>query len=400
MTNNKCTLEIVKTLGVGGMATVYLARRDEGGRTRDVAVKKLHAFLAADSASVAVLEDEAQLGACIRHPNVVGVIDFIQPASEHETPALVMEWIEGVDLAELVRAATKSGRRLPLDVVSAIACDVLAGLHAAHESRRDDGLALEIVHRDVSPQNILVGFDGVVRVTDCGVAKAAWRQQHTEHGAIKGKLGYLAPEQLTGLADRRADVFGVGVVLWELLTGTRLRKGDGVEVLVEILCKQMEAPSTVNAETALLDGIVLRALERCPEDRFATAVDMLAAIASVVAPASAERVAEVTRSFVGQPESTVSPEAITIDEPIAIEQAVVPSARRRVRRSSCPQSYAPPPAWSIPKVDSDVLDLLGVIDARRDELARFSAARTRSSIRSLAPPTPFRDHRPLPYRRA
>ena len=165
----------------------------------------------------------------------------------HETPALVMEWIEGVDLAELVRAATKSGRRLPLDVVSAIACDVLAGLHAAHESRRDDGLALEIVHRDVSPQNILVGFDGVVRVTDFGVAKAAWRQQHTEHGAIKGKLGYLAPEQLTGLADRRADVFGVGVVLWELLTGTRLRKGDGVEVLVEILCKQMEAPSTVNA---------------------------------------------------------------------------------------------------------------------------------------------------------
>src|SRR5687768_11695849 len=110
------------------MATVYLARRDEGGRTREVAVKKLHSFLAADSASIAVLEDEAQLGACIRHPNVVGVIDFVQPSSDLDTPSLVMEWIEGVDLAELVRAAQKSGTRLPLDVVAAIACDVLAGL--------------------------------------------------------------------------------------------------------------------------------------------------------------------------------------------------------------------------------------------------------------------------------
>jgi eukaryotic-like serine/threonine-protein kinase len=404
MTNNKCTLEIVKTLGVGGMATVYLARRDEGGRTRDVAVKKLHAFLAADSASVAVLEDEAQLGACIRHPNVVSVIDFIEPTSEHEAPALVMEWIEGVDLAELVRATTKSGRRLPLDVVSAIACDVLAGLHAAHESCRDDGLALEIVHRDVSPQNILVGIDGIVRVTDFGVAKAAWRQQHTEHGAIKGKLGYLAPEQLTGLADRRADVFGVGVVLWELLTGARLRTGDGVEVLVEILCKQMEAPSTLNAEAAALDAIVLAALERSPEDRFASADERRTALASIVAPASADRVAEVTRAFLGTAEPTVSsaPEVITSDESIAIEQPAraFRASRRRSFRPGCPQSYAPPPAWAIPKADADVLEILSVLDARRDELARFSAARARSSTRPLALPTPSRDHRPPPFRRA
>lgn len=345
MTNNKHNLEIVKTLGVGGMATVYLARRDEGGRTRDVAVKKLHAFLAADSASVAVLEDEAQLGACIRHPNVVGVIDFIAPVSEHDAPALVLEWIEGVDLAELVRASTKSDRRLPIDVVAAIACDVLAGLHAAHESRRDDGLALEIVHRDVSPQNILVGIDGVVRVTDFGVAKAAWRQQHTEHGAIKGKLAYLAPEQLTGLADRRADVFGLGVVLWELLTGARLRVGDGVEVLVEILCKQIEAPSTKNADAAALDAIVMRALERCPEDRFATAEDMLAAIASVVSPAPAKRVAEVVASVLGNA------------EPIAAAPRTERSPRRDRHPSRRP-SYAPPSAWAIPGAESDVLDLL------------------------------------------
>lgn len=408
MTNNKCTLEIVKTLGVGGMATVYLARRDEGGRTRDVAVKKLHAFLAADSASVAVLEDEAQLGACIRHPNVVSVIDFIEAASEHEGPALVMEWIEGVDLAELVRAANTSGRRLPLDVVAAIACDVLAGLHAAHESRREDGLALEVVHRDVSPQNILVGFDGVIRVTDFGVAKAAWRQQHTEHGAIKGKLGYLAPEQLTGLADRRADVFGVGVVLWELLTGTRLRTGDGIEVLVEILCKQMQAPSTLNAEAAALDAIVLCALERSAEDRFASAVDMLSAIAAVVAPASAERVAEITRAFLGGTEPSVSRDAITIDE--HLQKPSPRKARRSSGPSSGPSSYAPPPAWAIPDAEAAVLDLLGELractgssfgaEACKSRMTKISAARARSPRHSLAPPMPSLDHRPPPFRRA
>jgi serine/threonine protein kinase len=423
MTNNKCTFEIVKTLGVGGMATVYLARRDEGGRTRDVAVKKLHAFLAADSASVAVLEDEAQLGACIRHPNVVGVIDFIAATSETETPALVMEWIEGVDLSELVRVATKSGRRLPLDVVSAIACDVLAGLHAAHESRRDDGLALEIVHRDVSPQNILVGVDGVVRVTDFGVAKAAWRQQHTEHGAIKGKLGYLAPEQLTGLADRRSDVFGLGVVLWELLTGTRLRASDGVEVLVEILCKQMEAPSTLVAEAAAFDAIVMRALERCPEDRFASAEDMRAAIASAIAPASSARVAEVVRSVLGPVEvaAASSPEAITLDEPVSQPARSV----RRARPARRPASISPPSAWAIPDADGDVLDILAEMRRLQASYASgqicsiacaggsfvlaacksgvgspaLSAAPAKTAIHSLAPPMPSLDRRRQPSRR-
>jgi serine/threonine protein kinase len=333
---------------------------------------------------------------------VDSVRDFIEAASEQAPPSMVMDWIEGVDLAELVRAPTQSGRRLPLDVVAAIACDVLAGLHAAHESRRDDGFALEIVHRDVSPQNILVGFDGVVRVTDFGVAKAAWRQQHTEHGAIKGKLAYIAPEQLTGLADRRSDVFGVGVVLWELLTGTRLRTGDGVEILVEILCKQMQAPSAINAEAACLDAIVLRALERCPEDRFASAAEMLSSIASIVTPASAERVAEITRAFLAPAEP-----------PARIER----TPQRR-------PSYAPPAAWAIPDAEADVLDLLAemrdlqathstsqtcsivcaggsfVVAACKTRLARVSAARARSPHRSHAPPTPSRGHRPPPSRRA
>lgn len=298
MTNSKCSLEIVRTLGIGGMATVYLARRDEGGTSRVVAVKKPHAFLAEDPATMAVLADEAELGACIRHPNVVGVIDFVGG----DDPALVMEWVDGVELGKLSRAVALSGRRLPVDVVAAIARDVLAGLHAAHESRHADGRALEIVHRDVSPQNVLVGFDGAARITDFGVAKAACRDQHTEQGSIKGKLRYLAPEQLAGGCDRRSDLYSVGAVCWELLTGERLRSGNGVEMLVEILCAQVQAPSAKAPEAATLDAIVMRALERTPEDRFATAADMLEAIESALVVASPARVAEVVRALVATEE--------------------------------------------------------------------------------------------------
>ncbi len=297
MSSSKC--QIVKTLGVGGMATVYLAElASEDGSTRRVALKKPHAFLAQDAATLAVLEDEAQLGACIRHPNVVGVIELVRG----DEPALVMEWVDGVDLAALVRAAQASGRPLPVDVAAAVARDMLSGLHAAHDSRRADGLALDIVHRDVSPQNVLVGLDGIVRVADFGVAKAAWRQQHTEQGSVKGKLGYLAPEQLGGRCDRRADVYGVGAVLWELLTGTRLRTGDGVEMLVAILNGHVAAPSTIAAAAAALDSVVMRALERCPEERFATAAAMVEAIDRAIVVASPERVATVVRNLTGAPE--------------------------------------------------------------------------------------------------
>lgn len=297
MTISKCKLEILRTLGAGGMATVYLALLGEtGGGKRLVAVKKPHPFLAADEATLAILEDEARLGACIRHPNVVGIIDFVGG----EEPALVMEWVEGVDLAKLVRAAAKTGRRLPVDVVAAIVRDVLAGLHAAHESRRADGLALDIVHCDVSPQNVLVGMDGMVRVTDFGVAKAAWRQQHPEHGSITGKLRYLAPEQLSGACDRRADIYSAGVVLWELLTGAPMRSGEGVEMLVEILCGRARAPSATAADAACLDAVVMRALEHYPEERFATAAEMASSLESAVQVASPERVAELVRAVLDE----------------------------------------------------------------------------------------------------
>ena len=331
MTNSKSSLEIVRTLGVGGMATVYLARRDEGGASRVVAVKKPHAFLTEDPTTMAILADEAELGACIRHPNVVGVIDFVGG----DDPALVMEWVDGVELGKLARAVAQSGRRLPIDVVAAIARDVLAGLHAAHESRHADGRALDIVHRDVSPQNVLVGFDGAARITDFGVAKAACRDQHTEQGSIKGKLRYLAPEQLGGGCDRRADLYSVGAVVWELLTGERFRSGNGVEMLVEILCAQAQAPSATAPEAAALDTIVMRAIERNAEDRFATAADMLAAIESAVAVASPARVAEVVRALASaeEPANVLESELVEQSE-TSVSELGIPMARVLLGRPS------------------------------------------------------------------
>lgn len=293
--------EMLRPLGVGGMATVHLGRVKVAGETRAVAIKRLHDFIAEDPVTAATLRDEAQLAAFVRHPNVVGVVDFIE--GRDGTPsALVMEWVDGVDLATLRTAAERAGRRIPLDVVVAIARDVLEGLHAAHEARRGDGLPLDIVHRDVSPQNILVGIDGVIRITDFGIAKASWQTQSTELGTIKGKLSYMAPEQLEGGVDRRADLFGAGAVLWELLAGRRLRAVDGgpAQVLVQILHGVVAPPSEHVAGVACLDAVVMRALARDPGDRFATALEMARELVARVPPAPPARVAEFVADVLGR----------------------------------------------------------------------------------------------------
>lgn len=300
-------LTILQPLGVGGMASVHLAEMTLAGTTRKVAVKQLHPFIAADEASVALLEWEARLAKCIQHPNVVGVIDLLPASSESSAPTLVMEWIDGANLGSMIAATSKS--HLPPDVIVAIMCDLLRGLHAAHEAHDGDA-PLEIVHRDVSPQNVIVGTDGIARLTDFGVARALWRLEATKIGVIKGKLGYMAPEQLEGRVDRRADIYAAGVVLWELLTAKRFRslEGEASQVLIQILHGFATAPSAEGA-IASLDEIVLRALARFPEDRFATALEMADALSARIAPASPARVAAV----MGTLRPAHDDEAITID---------------------------------------------------------------------------------------
>jgi len=264
--------ELIAELASGGMATVFLARLSGvAGFQRLVAIKRLHPHLAREPEFVEMFLDEARLAARIHHPNVVP----IQEVGESDQGYyLVMDYIEGDTLARVLAKASKAGGKVPYGVTIRILLDTLAGLHAAHEMRDDHGAPLEIVHRDVSPQNILVGVDGVARVVDFGVARAASRLSTTRSGQLKGKLAYMAPEQARGgTIDRRADLFACGIVLWEALATKRLFKGDGeAETLNRVLYDPILPPSSVRPDVPkALEAICMKALSRDVDQRFATA---------------------------------------------------------------------------------------------------------------------------------
>jgi serine/threonine-protein kinase len=274
----------------GGMAVVHFGRLlGPVGFSRPVAIKRLHPQLAREPNVRAMFIDEARLASRIRHPNVVPTLDVV----DHEGDLLlVMEYVHGECLQQLLRALRKSSERVPLRITLAIMSAVLHGLHAAHEATTETGQPLHVVHRDVSPQNIMIGVDGVARVLDFGIARATVRLEHTREGIVKGKLAYMAPEQLGGsVVDRRADVYASTVVLWEMLTGKRLFvREDGGAVLVEKLLRgTIEPPSAFAPGTPrLLDAIVLHGLARMPDQRFATAREMALALERLgeLAPAS------------------------------------------------------------------------------------------------------------------
>ena len=216
--------EILLPIAKGGMATVYLARAEgHGGFDRYVALKLTLPHLREDPDFAAHLVDEAKLVAHIRHTHVVPVLDVGEDALG---VFLVMEYVAGDSLSGLIRLASKTDTPLPARVALRILVDALDGLHAAHEHRDEDGGPLDVVHRDFSPQNILVGTDGVARLADFGIAKAASRASTTAAGTIKGKMRYLSPEQARGAPlDRRCDLWAAGVVAWEILCGRRLNTG-------------------------------------------------------------------------------------------------------------------------------------------------------------------------------
>ncbi|MCA9623052.1 MAG: protein kinase [Myxococcales bacterium] len=255
----------------GGMATVhYGALLGEGGFSRTVAIKRLHGRRS-DRSQVKALLDEARLVSRIQHPNVVPTLDVI--SDDDGEVLVVLDYVVGESLSRLASAARKRGEPVPIDFATTIIAGVLHGLHAAHEAKTARGKALGIVHRDVSPQNIMVGVDGLARVLDFGIAKATERLSKSIVGQIKGKLSYMPPEQLRGQTDRRTDVYSVAVVLWELLTGQRLFAGEtNGEVFHNVLEMEVAAPSRLREGVAPeLDALVLRGLDRDPSVRFATA---------------------------------------------------------------------------------------------------------------------------------
>ncbi len=280
----------------GGMATVHIGRLvGQVGFSRTVAVKRLHPQYAKDEEFVSMFVDEARLASRIQHPNVVSTLDVVKTQDEL---FLVMEYVQGEALSRLVRLAARRGERLPPEIVVSVMSGMLHGLHAAHEAKSETREPLNIVHRDISPQNVLVGVDGVARVLDFGVAKAALRSGATRDGQMKGKLSYMSPEQLNGReVDRRGDVFAAGVVLWEALAGKRLFAGaDAGEILAKVLAADITPPHVlVPAIPRAVSDAVMRALQREPEARFQTARDFAVALEQSGAIATTHAVGEWVR---------------------------------------------------------------------------------------------------------
>ncbi|HVZ34450.1 MAG TPA: protein kinase [Polyangiaceae bacterium] len=262
--------ELLLPLGTGGTATVYLARtRGVAGFEREVALKLVHAHLRGDEESRLHLLEEARLAARIRHPNVVSVTEV---DADTVGVFLVMDYVEGEALSGLVHLLRDHNHRLPTRLIARIMNDALAGLHAAHELRDSQGQPVGLVHRDFSPQNILIGVEGVTRLADFGVAKAASRTVRTKTGLVKGKVAYMSPEQARGhKVDRRCDVWAAGVVVWELVTGRKLYDHeDDVATLLSVVTEEPQRLGRVlQGVPASLDDAVAYALtsdvnRRCP----------------------------------------------------------------------------------------------------------------------------------------
>jgi eukaryotic-like serine/threonine-protein kinase len=277
---------LCEPIAVGGMATVYFARqRGAGGFSKAVAIKRMRPDLVHQREFVDLFVDEARLASRVRHANVVSVIDVVASGDEL---LLVMEYFHGESLSRLLRACAFAKKRVPPAIAVALVCNVLHGLHAAHEAKGEKGEPLGIVHRDVSPQNVIVGVDGVARVADFGIARAAGQIHATDEGKTRGKAGYSAPEQLRGgPVTRKIDLFAACVLLWEILVGRRLFEGESqAAVITAVLTEPIEAPGLYAPELpGELDDVILRGLDRDPKRRPETALELAAALARAVAPA-------------------------------------------------------------------------------------------------------------------
>ncbi|HEU4412317.1 MAG TPA: protein kinase [Polyangiaceae bacterium] len=360
--------ELVGEIASGGMAVVYLARlAGVGGFRRLFALKRLHRHLARETEFVAMFLDEARLAASVHSAHVVPILEVgISEAGDH---FVVMDYVEGASLASLIVTASRRQGRVPESVALRVVLDALEGLHAAHEARDERGEPLGIVHRDVSPHNLLVGVDGVARLTDFGIARAATRLSTTRDGTFKGKLSYMAPEQASGEnVDRRADVFAAAVVAWELLANRRLFKGTNDLHTVHLL---LYAPIPPLGEARpgvppALDEALARALDRDPAARYATAADFaraieraaegwlplapprdLAAFVESIAADELSRQRELLRTHAGLPAmlSTVELPLVPPD-PFAPAAPATPS--QAVPRPSAPPASQPAPRFSTP----------------------------------------------------
>lgn len=295
------------------------------GFGRTVAIKRLHPSCADNGELAIMLGDEARLASRIDHPNVVRTLDVV--AAEGEL-LVVMELVQGVSLAGLIKSAAAVGERIPVRVAVGVVVGLLYGLHAAHEATSESGRPLDLVHRDVSPQNVLVGSDGVPRVVDFGVAKAMGRLHTTRDGSIRGKMAYMPVEQLAGESiDRRADIYAASVVLWELLAGRRLfaRDSDAATVTA-VLHAPAPKPSEARPEIpASLDAIVARGLARDRTERFSSALEMAAALEETQLAASPREIAAFVKRLASEPLGLLSAAVRSVEAASSAPDVDVPT---------------------------------------------------------------------------
>jgi serine/threonine-protein kinase len=275
---------LIDRIAVGGMAEIFLANQVDGeGLETPVVIKRIRPHLSKHASFVKMFLNEARLAAQLNHPNIVQIHDL---GKIGESYFIAMEYIFGRDMRRIIPKAEEVGIPFPLVYALRIASDVCAGLHYAHQKVDLYGNPLNIVHRDVTPENIFVAFDGTVKVLDFGIAKAANQVEQTRAGELKGKISYMSPEQCLGKpVDRRSDIFSVGVALYEWLTGFKLFTGESEVVVMRSITEgKIYAPSYFKADIPEpVEAILMKALDKDRERRYQTAAEMRAAIDSFLA---------------------------------------------------------------------------------------------------------------------
>ncbi|MEJ7730972.1 MAG: protein kinase [Polyangiaceae bacterium] len=270
---------VVDEIGVGGMASVHLARMDgPGGFQKWVAIKRIHPHLVEDDQFVDMFLDEARIAAGINHANVAQVFDL---GKDENTYWIAMEYLHGEPLREVMRRAEDKRAQVTPELAARICSDAAEGLHAAHELRGKNGQLLGLVHRDVTPHNLFLTYDGYTKVVDFGIAKVADRLSSTRAGTLKGKLAYMSPEQVRGAeVDRTTDIFALGVVLWELTTSQRLFRMDtDLDTLEKVQACVVPPPSSLVPDYPVeLESVVMKALAKRKQDRFQTARELSRAL--------------------------------------------------------------------------------------------------------------------------
>jgi len=345
------------------MGTVYVGRAlGMGGFERLVAVKLLHRHLADQEHFVTMFLDEARLAAQIYHPNVVATLDVFEAEGNY---CLAMEYVRGLELSGLLRAALRRRERIPAPVILRVVLDALQGLSAAHSLRAADGSPLNLVHRDVSPQNILIGADGISRLTDFGVARAEHRLSTTRSGEFKGKTAYAAPEQLEhSTIEQRSDLFAMGVVLWEALAHRRLFQGEDKFALIRsVLEDPVPALADLDARLAPVDAVLACALQKDRDSRYASAEQMLAALqeassrVGVSSPANVgDWVKRIGGERIAEVEEAVRDAQSSVEVPLDVSSG-------ELRLSS---SVTPPPPQ-----EEDEEDVPTVVARPTDEVSQF-----------------------------